>query len=99
MKYSSPRRGWTVIAIFGRALPSRVWLSRGGEFGFDLGKLFLRPLNLRSLEPILGGKEPVAPRVDQHYRDRYRGVVEGGQSVSGSRLGQDEKDRDECDPD
>src|ERR1700693_6252966 len=94
-----PRRGWTVIPIFGRSMLPATWLSSGGELGFNLGKLFRSPLNLRSLEPVLRGEEPVATRVDQDYGDRKNRVVEGLECVAGRKLRQAEQDCDEADPD
>src|SRR6266581_6994432 len=94
-----PRLGLTVMPIFGRFSLSVLCLSGGGEFSFDLGKLFRRPLDLGSLEPVLGREEPVAPGVDQDYGDRDYRVVERCQGVSGGGLREHEEDGDEGDPD
>src|SRR5450756_1153834 len=97
-----PRRGWTVIPIFGRSSLTEGLRStdeRTAKLGFDLRKLFRSPLNFRSFEPILRGEEPVAPRVDQDYGDREDGVVERLERVAWRELREDEQDRDEYNPD
>src|SRR5438046_7017239 len=90
------------MAIRGRSLLSATPSSGAAdrlELGFDLGKLFRRPLNLGPLEPVFRREEPVASRVEQNYADRDWGVVERGRGVARRHLRKHEEDGDEGDPD
>src|SRR2546428_3619647 len=101
MKSSRPRRGWTVIPIFGRRMLSAPSPLRadGFELGFNRRKLFRGSLNLRALEPVLGREEPIASRIEQNHGHSHDRVVEGGQGSAGRSLRQDEENRYEPDPD